>query len=111
MLAVKIREARIALNMNQGQFAEKLGVSQSAVSNWEHGKDKPSTAILLLLSELIGNRYFISREAVFGKSKPVPKAKPMPPNPQAFKREVLNRLDAIDQKLEQLLNRKKAGSR
>jgi transcriptional regulator with XRE-family HTH domain len=111
MLAVKIREARKSLNMNQGQFAEKLGVSQSAVSNWEHGKDKPSTAILLLLSELIDDRYFISREAVFGKSKPMPKAKPLPPNPLTFKREMLNRLDGIEKKLEQLLHQKKAGTR
>jgi transcriptional regulator with XRE-family HTH domain len=111
MLGVKIREARKALNMNQAQFGEKLGVSQSAVSNWESGRDKPSGAMLLLLSELIDNRYFISREVMFGKSKPLPKLKSIPLKPPSLRREVLNRLDAIDQKLEELLHKKKAGTR
>lgn len=105
MLGEKIREARAALSMNQTQFAKKLGVSQGAVSNWEHNKDKPSTAVLIQLSEIVDNRYFISREAVFGKSKPLPKAKPLAPQTLPFKRQVLNRLDAIEKNLTELLRR------
>ena len=111
-LAIKIREARKALNMNQKQFSEKLGVSQSAISNWEKGKDKPSGALLILLSEVLDDRYFISREVLLGKAThtPIPKLKPIPLKPPSGRRQILDLLEGIDQKLEKLLyNHRKKG--
>jgi transcriptional regulator with XRE-family HTH domain len=35
------REARLIAGLNQGELAERLGTTQSAVSNWERGRDVP----------------------------------------------------------------------
>lgn len=35
LVSLKITEARLKMNMNQKQFADYLGVSQSMVSRWE----------------------------------------------------------------------------
>lgn len=37
-----LRELRIATGLLQGELAEKLGVTQATVSNWEHAKGGPS---------------------------------------------------------------------
>jgi transcriptional regulator with XRE-family HTH domain len=36
-----LREARIRAGLSQGELAEKLGVAQATVSNWERGKVAP----------------------------------------------------------------------
>ncbi|GEM_PF-1633018 len=36
-----IRQTRLLLGLNQAQFAEKIGVSQTMVSQWEKGRAKP----------------------------------------------------------------------
>lgn len=40
-LSSKIREARQHKNLTQEQLAEKIGVSNNAISNWEHDVSKP----------------------------------------------------------------------
>ena len=46
----KIREARKAAGMNQGQLAERLGMPQSQVSDWERGEVMPSVPSLVKLA-------------------------------------------------------------
>ena len=39
----KILELRTKLNLSQTELAEKIGVTNKAVSKWETGKSKPTT--------------------------------------------------------------------
>lgn len=48
-----IAEMRKANNLTQKQLAEKLGISDKAVSKWECGKSMPDNAILLNLCEVL----------------------------------------------------------
>lgn len=41
LVAEKIRNLRIQNNLSQYDLAKKIGVSQTAVNLWEHGKRKP----------------------------------------------------------------------
>ena len=47
-----IRKLRTDLNMTQKQPADKLGVSDKAVSKWENGTSDPSTSNLIALAKL-----------------------------------------------------------
>ena len=47
-----IAKCRKEYNMTQMQFAEKLGVTNKAVSKWETGASDPSTSNLLTLAKL-----------------------------------------------------------
>ena len=50
----KIREARKALGISQGQLALMLGVTPGAVGQWEHGQTRPRAEKLLLISSILG---------------------------------------------------------
>ena len=49
-----IAERRKALGMTQMQLAEKLYISDRAVSKWETGKSMPDVSIMLELSNILG---------------------------------------------------------
>lgn len=49
-----IAQRRRALGMTQRQFAEKLYVTDSAVSKWETGESQPETAKLAALAAVLG---------------------------------------------------------
>ena len=49
-----IAQCRKEHNMTQMQFAEKLGVTNKAVSKWENGTSDPSTSNLFALAKLYG---------------------------------------------------------
>ena len=49
-----IAERRKNCNMTQKQMAEKLGVSDKAVSKWETGKSMPDNSLLMELCLLLG---------------------------------------------------------
>ena len=49
-----IARKRKEKNMTQAQLAEKLGVSNKAVSKWESGASDPSTTNLMALAKLFG---------------------------------------------------------
>lgn len=49
-----IAEQRKAKKLTQMQLAEKLSITDKAVSKWERGIAMPDTAIMLELSELLG---------------------------------------------------------
>jgi transcriptional regulator with XRE-family HTH domain len=36
-----IRDARLIAGLSQSELAQRLGTTQSAVSNWERGRDEP----------------------------------------------------------------------
>ena len=48
-----IKQARKAANLTQSQLAEKLGVSQAAVAQWENGLTHPSYSILRPLANVL----------------------------------------------------------
>ena len=48
----KISELRRGLNLSQRELAEKVGVTNKAVSKWETGKSKPTTNVIRKLASL-----------------------------------------------------------
>lgn len=42
----RIKAIRKASGLTQTEFSERLGVSKSAVTNWEYGQNEPSKAML-----------------------------------------------------------------
>lgn len=52
-LKYAIRDIRMANDMNQRDFAEKIGVSQQLVSHLEQGKNVPSLTSLFNLSRAL----------------------------------------------------------
>ncbi len=53
-LAEAIRQARKRAGLSQAELADRLGLRQSSVSQWERASTKPSTAHLLALAEHLG---------------------------------------------------------
>lgn len=49
-----IREQRCALGKSQAWLADQIGVDQSAVSYWEHGRRAPSVEKQLAIAKALG---------------------------------------------------------
>lgn len=49
----QIKERRHALNMSQEMLANKLGVTRSAISNWEVGRNYPDLQLIISLSNVL----------------------------------------------------------
>ena len=49
-----ISELRKARGLTQGQLAEKIGVTDKAVSKWETGRGFPDVSVLAPLAEALG---------------------------------------------------------
>lgn len=45
-IGIKIKEARLAANMTQGELAKRIGVSKNAISNYENGVSTPKVELL-----------------------------------------------------------------
>lgn len=54
VLGSVIKKLRESKSLTQSQFAEKIGVSDKAVSKWETGKSYPDISLLNPISELLG---------------------------------------------------------
>lgn len=52
MLAQRIRKLRMINDMTQGEFAEKIGISKSAVGMYEQGRREPTYDILIKISNV-----------------------------------------------------------
>lgn len=52
--SAKIRKFRDGLGLTQGELADKLGVTYSAVSQWENGRATPRNKVLKQLADLFG---------------------------------------------------------
>ena len=63
----KIGQYRRKLNMTQDALAEKLGVSNQAVSKWESNQCYPDVALLPVLADI----FSISLDELFGRTAPV----------------------------------------
>lgn len=50
----RIRHARKAINLNQASLADRIGVSQPTVANWESGVHDPRRLMLAKLSDTLG---------------------------------------------------------
>src|SRR5689334_2768416 len=50
----RLRELRMATGLSQLAFAQKAGVSQSRISDWEAGKFAPSATDVPALAEALG---------------------------------------------------------
>lgn len=63
-VAKRLREARDANGLTQGELAERLGVTQTAISYWESGKRTPGIEELLDLAAQLGRdiRFFLPTE-------------------------------------------------
>lgn len=57
-----LKELMIDFNLNQTQFANKLGLKQSQISEWLKGKSKPGYDNIKLICETFG----ISADRVMG---------------------------------------------
>ena len=53
-IALNIQEQRRAQGLTQKQLADKLGVSQAMVSQWENGEENFTVATLVKISSALG---------------------------------------------------------
>lgn len=69
----RIRRIRNELNMDQKDFAKKIGATVSALSNWENGRNKPKMNIVNSIAEmsntdpyeiLYGNEYILLKNKI-----------------------------------------------
>jgi transcriptional regulator with XRE-family HTH domain len=54
LIAAEISKKRIALGLNQKEFAEKMGVSQGLVSRWENGDSNFTLGTLVSIAIKLG---------------------------------------------------------
>jgi transcriptional regulator with XRE-family HTH domain len=54
MKANQLKETRIKVGLSQIELADKLGVTQATISNWERGKGKPSNTQEETLKAILG---------------------------------------------------------
>ena len=50
----KLKAARQAAGLTQGQLAEKVGVSQRDISRWENGHREPGVLIVKKMAQTLG---------------------------------------------------------
>ena len=62
----KLKHLRERAGVKQGELAEKLGITQSAVSQWESGLCNPDYRYLLKLADYFG----VSIDEIFGRDSP-----------------------------------------
>lgn len=57
MVKLSIRAARVNVGLSQKEAAEKIGVSNKTLGNWENGTTFPPADKILVLCELYGVSY------------------------------------------------------
>ena len=71
-----LRAYRVAAGLTQADLALRVGVSQSAISDWETGETTPSVRSIVLLAGALG----ISTDELLGvQGTPRPDAGPLGP--------------------------------
>lgn len=51
---MRFKEARKLAGLSQQQAADQLGIHQTAISNWEKGKNLPAATMLVKVANLYG---------------------------------------------------------
>ena len=54
MPRISLEAARVNAELTQKELAEKLGVSNTTIVNWEKGNSEPSISQLRIISDLSG---------------------------------------------------------
>ena len=54
MISISLKAVRTNTGMTQKEWAEKLGVTDVTVNNWENGKTEPTLSQLRKMSDLSG---------------------------------------------------------
>lgn len=62
---LRIKQLRQSKNMSQGDLADLLGITQTAISQWECGRTFPSTEMLTRLAEIFG----VSTDYIIGEDE------------------------------------------
>lgn len=57
MVKLSIRAARVNVGLSQKEAAERIGVSNKTLGNWENGTTFPPADKILVLCELYGVSY------------------------------------------------------
>ena len=75
-IAAKLKQARIAANKTQKEVADMLGMTYQAISNYERGKTKVESNILVKLCQIYGIsiREVLSNEPITIKKNHTPTA-------------------------------------
>jgi DNA-binding XRE family transcriptional regulator len=66
-----IRKYRKTANVSQKQIADSLGITQAALSLWEHGRTTPRSNMIPALLEILN----ISIEDLYGEDEQAPRYK------------------------------------
>lgn len=72
-LSERIRKLRELKGLNKKELAEKLGVTNTAVGQYEKGVSKPSAKILLKLNEVLGYDFIQNKELTEDNTLTIPK--------------------------------------
>lgn len=72
----RIKGLREKLGISQKRLADLLRISPPSVSNWEHGKTKPTKANLQAMAKLFG----VSIDYLMGTDRPLPRRIASPSN-------------------------------
>ncbi|WP_053070861.1 helix-turn-helix domain-containing protein [Clostridium novyi] len=64
IIGERIRQERLATNLNQPELAKKLNVSKGTVSNWENGNRSPDSEMLSKLATFFG----VTTDYLLGKT-------------------------------------------
>lgn len=51
-IGVKLKNARLKVNMTQEELSEKIYISRQSISSWENGRNFPDIVSVIILSEL-----------------------------------------------------------
>lgn len=68
MFAERLKLLRQSKEMNQVQFADRLGVTKQSVSNWENDNIMPSIEMLVKIADFFN----VSTDYLLGRNKPEP---------------------------------------
>lgn len=66
MFRLRLKELRENIGLSQYTFAEKFGVSQSTVGNWEAGKREPNFATMQRIADFFG----VTVDYLLGRDEP-----------------------------------------
>lgn len=97
-----LRGRRAEANLSQGELGAAIGVSGSAVGNWERGEDEPSRANVAALERALGlEPGDLSRHLGYGPADAVPTQQQLMEMVQALSAQVQTMSQQLDRLLEE----------